>query len=129
LGKAVGGVTAGPGVFGRSEDGIGVMGRGSPAILADSVEGIAVLAQAVKGPGIEAHSKENQGGVFQSDKRAQIRLVPRGSGDPGQMATSEQGELAVTLTTDPRQPDVTVASLWFCTIGGIAGQSHWTKIA
>src|SRR5262249_62288106 len=122
--RSVGGVGAGPGVRGLSDDGLGVSAKGDTGVFADgktfgveaaSEEGTGVFAHATKGAGLRAHSKESQGGIFESEHRAQIRLVPRGpiNFDPNSFPQSDQGDLVVTLTTEPKRPDV-IASLWFC---------------
>jgi hypothetical protein len=113
--NSVSGVNA-PGVFGQSVDGIGVSAQGSTGLYASGTDG----------PGLQADSIESQGGVFTSQKRAQIRLVPVSGGpaDPGQFPQSDVGDLAVTFTDAPSFP-----GLWFCVVGGGPGQSRWKQIA
>ena len=104
----------GPGVQGQSKNGTGVVAIGDTG----------VFAQGITGPGLQATS-QSQGGTFESELRAQIRLVPSNSQtDPHQFPQSEVGELAVTFTDVPAFP-----SLWFCIVGGPPGQSLWKKIS
>ena len=114
ISHSVTGVT-GPGVRGESKDGIGVVAIGDTG----------VYARGIQGPGLQAYTKESQAGVFESEYRAQIRLVPSNNQrDPGQFPQSEVGDLAVTFPDVPASP-----SLWFCIVGGGPGQSQWKKIA
>jgi hypothetical protein len=133
ISHSVGGVGAGPGVRAESDDGIGVAAKGDTGVRAEGktygVEayshGTGVYARATKGLGLQAYSKESQGGAFESENRAQIRLIPSNSQtDPNQFPQSEVGDLAVTFTDVPAVP-----SLWFCIVAGGPGQSQWKKIA
>jgi hypothetical protein len=99
---------AGPGVYGESKDGIGVSAFGDTGIYAEGITGVGLQVK--------------------SGNRAQINLMPDTSKtalrDPTQFHLSEVGDLAVTITDLPNFP-----SLWFCVVGGPAGQSVWKKIA
>ena len=95
--------------------------RTVPALLP---RGYGCLCSRDNGPRLQATSK-NQGGIFESEFRAQIHLIPSDSQtDPHQFPMSEVGELAVTFTDVPAFP-----SLWFCLVGGGPGQSLWKKIS
>ena len=101
------------------------VGDGSSAV---GVRGESVGPNAgVKGPGITGHSVDSQGGVFDSVKNAQLLLVPIENLEPTQLSQSDAGALAAAITLDERGNKV--ASLWFCTVGGVPGKSKWTKIA
>jgi hypothetical protein len=106
--------TGGVGVSGQGigQKSIGVSGAGSTGVSASGTDG----------PGLQADSVDSQAGVFTSQKRAQIRLVPTAA-DPGQFPNSEVGDLAVTFADAPIS-----VSLWFCVIGGAPGQAVWKKI-
>jgi hypothetical protein len=79
------------------------------------------------GPGVDGRSKESHGGEFRSERTAQVRLVPGAFEDPNQLAQSQPGELAVTLTT--AEDGTKTAGLWFCMIGGPPGQSLGEQLA
>ena len=135
--RSVGGVGAGPGVRGLSDDGLGVAAKGDTGVFAEgktfgveagSDDGTGMFAHSTKGPGLHARSKDSQAGIFETSHRAQIRLVPLDIADPGQFPQSDEGDLAVTRIEDPKRPGSFIVSLWFCIGGGAAGQSNWTKI-
>jgi hypothetical protein len=113
ISHSLNGVT-GPGVQGQSKNGNGVLAIGDTG----------VVAQGTKGPGLQASSQQSQAGTFESESRAQIRLVPSSQTDPSQFPQSDLGDLAVTFTDVPAFP-----SLWFCIVAGGPGQSQWKKIA
>ncbi len=98
------------GVKGECKDklGTGVSAFGDTGIYAEGITGVGLQAK--------------------SQNRAQINLMPDTSStaqpDPTQFSMSEVGDLAVTITDAPNFP-----SLWFCVVGGRAGQSVWKKIA
>jgi hypothetical protein len=99
---------AGWGVKGECKDGTGVSAFGDTGIYAEGITGVGLRAK--------------------SGNRAQINLMPNTSetapSDPKQFPVSEVGDLAVTITDALNFP-----SLWFCVVGGPAGQSVWKKIA
>ena len=150
--SASGGVGAGPGVKGHSEDGIGLVGDGdvgasitgrSQGLTVDAdKQGLTVTADkaatitgkslglesfAETGAGLKGHSTQDFGGVFKSDKHAQVLLIPRDF-DPRQLDNSEPGSLAVNFGRDP-ETGRTFAQLWFCRVGGPPGTSQWHAIA
>jgi hypothetical protein len=134
ISHSVGGVGAGPGVRALSDDGIGVAAKGDTGVHSQgerygveaySDGGTGVYTRTTRGVGLQAYSKESQAGVFESEYRAQIRLIPSNSQrDPSQFPQSELGDLAVTFADPPSPP-----SLWFCIVAGGPGQSQWKKIA
>jgi hypothetical protein len=133
ISHSVGGVGAGPGVRAESDDGIGVAAKGETGVRAQGQkygveaysEDVGVYTRTTKGIGLQTYSKDSQAGTFESEYRAQIRLVPSNSQtDPRQFPQSEVGDLAVTFTDVPAFP-----SLWFCIVAGGPGQSQWKKIA
>jgi hypothetical protein len=80
-----------------------------------------------KGAGLRGHSTQDFGGVFKSDKVAQVLIIPHDF-DPRQLDDSIAGSLAVNTRRDPETGRV-FAQLWFCRIGGAPGTSDWRAIA
>ena len=135
------------GVFGRGEIGVsgdgangpGVHGRGTPGVRGEApgigpgvlAEGeTGVIAEGRDGPGVHARSLSDRAGIFETRGAiAQVWLIPLSSKikDPGQLPKSEAGELLVLKERNER--GLEIASLWFCTVGGPAGQAGWAKLA
>jgi hypothetical protein len=121
-----GGVGAGPGVRGSSDDGIGLVGQGDVGAILNG-KSLGLESSADSGAGIRGLSRQDFGGVFKSDKYAQVLLIPHDF-DPRQLDNSIAGSLAVNTARDPRTGRE-FAQLWFCRIGGPPGTSDWHAIA
>ena len=97
------------GVVGTTATGIGVHGVGEPS-----------------GDGVRGSSATGIGGVFESQKAAQIRLVPNGLATPEGRLSGVGGELVVTTSTAESGP---IFGLWFCAKGGNATSTTWQLVA
>lgn len=121
----------GPGVIGRADSNAGVSGvsTGGPGLLGEGDTG--AIAQGAGGPGLFATSRAEQAAVLESTEAAQLLLVPLRITDPtSEIRRSTAGELLVTIGPESKAGDAReVASLWFCRIGGGAGQTDWVKLA
>ena len=90
-------------------------------------ESLGLESFAETGAGLKGHSTQDFGGVFKSDKYAQVLIIPHDF-DPRQLDESVAGSLAVNTRRDPETGRV-FAQLWFCRIGGAPGTSDWRAIA
>jgi hypothetical protein len=131
------------GVSGDGVNGPGVHGRGLPGVQGDSSAGTGVLGQGVTGvvgeghggAGVQASSDTEQAAILESRLKAQVWLVPLRIKNPTLLPRSEAGEIVATIETlawpdVPRDvPPMEIASLWFCKVGGSAGQANWIKLA
>lgn len=70
------------GVKGESANSTGVQGisKLSPGVAGSSTEGIGVLGTSESGPGVFGTSAQDNGGVFQSRRSAQVFLIPNAIG-------------------------------------------------
>jgi hypothetical protein len=70
------------GVKGESANSSGVQGISelSPGVAGTSTEGIGVLGTSQRGPGVFGISSEDNGGVFESKRSAQVFLIPNDIG-------------------------------------------------
>jgi hypothetical protein len=101
-----------------------------------------VHGKSVLGPGIGVfgESDDGRGGVFQSNKQAQLQLVPRGvptiqrpqPGTPTPISTSypilpEKGRAGDLIVTKDERGDV---RLWFCVREFVEGgkQAGWAAV-
>lgn len=110
---------SGTGVLGISRTSIGVHGQ--------SESSTGVFGQTTSGFGVHGLSDGGPGGVFESTKAAQLRLVPRAMASPEGRVRGDGGELlATTDTGDSGQP---VFRLWFCTRAGDAASAAWELVA
>jgi hypothetical protein len=81
-GFGVRGIGGNGGVKGESVNSAGVQGISqlSPGLAGRSAEGIGVVGASDRGPGVFGSSSQDNGGVFQSNRSAQIFLIPNDIG-------------------------------------------------
>ncbi|MEV4927067.1 hypothetical protein [Streptomyces roseoverticillatus] len=115
--------TLASGVRGTSEQAAGVFGEGSPGVMGN-------------GPG------NGNGGVFESEKGAQLRLPPRRLGPLGPTApTTPQAVIVNDRRHGPGLPKngqagefttlddpAGTCTLWFCVSGPAPGPGRWAKV-
>jgi hypothetical protein len=159
-------------VFGPAEPGAGLLGRGGVSIPNDGKAGAGVIGLAggetkpsiddtanagvfgmgligVRGigssrDGVSGHSSESRGGIFSTNRAAQINLVPKSVQIGGEATIIEpigisQVSLAngaVPLPKDGRSGDLMAlvnpndgnSTLWFCVRGLGSGPARWAQV-
>ncbi|MET9959393.1 hypothetical protein ABZ128_09965 [Streptomyces sp. NPDC006326] len=146
------GRSQGIGVRGKGENGgiqgvgadraFGVQGIGSPGLHGFGEEdGIGVVGEGESGPGVFGASQLDNGGVFESQKSAQIRLLPRGidMGPRFGLAAPEghffiKGENPCPLPKSGRIGELTAVvdnqgqgTLWFC-VNSSGESAIWAQV-
>ncbi|MHC9296712.1 peptidoglycan-binding domain-containing protein [Mycobacterium sp. LTG2003] len=135
----VGDSTSGWGVHGISETNTAVVGfstsgfglhgdsKSNTAVVGTSETGIGVHGIG-KGPGegVRGSSTNGNGGVFDSEQAAPIRLLPRNIESPEGQMKGIGGELLVTMSTSESGENL---ALWFCIRGGDAVSALWELVA
>jgi hypothetical protein len=118
------------GVVGSSERGFGVHGisRGDNTGVVGSSEGggVGVHGLAASNSGVRGSSTSGNGGVFESELVAPIRLIPKAVATPEGTVTGSRGELLVTTFRDESGENF---ALWFCARGGDAASTVWELVA
>ncbi|MGC5171273.1 peptidoglycan-binding domain-containing protein [Microbacterium sp. DT81.1] len=118
------------GVVGSSERGFGVHGisRSDNTGVVGSSEGsgIGVHGLAATNSGVRGSSTSGNGGVFESELAAPIRLIPKALATPEGTVRGNGGELLVTTSHDESGQNF---ALWFCARAGDAASTVWALVA
>ncbi|MFD9125031.1 hypothetical protein [Kitasatospora sp. NPDC059571] len=132
------------GVAGEGDAGAGVIGRSGfgPGVAGVGDQGIGVLGESTGGQGLFGLSKTDNGGAFQSERWAQIWLMPRetdplppavphtpdavpvGERHPGPALprAGRAGELTALVDRDGH------CTLWLCTGPAPSGHATWAQL-
>ena len=112
-----GGSTGGTAVAGLSVNGSGVAGssvNGSGVTGNSAENGSGVAGTGVKGPGVTGTSTGDRGGVFASDRSAQLRLVPIVNPTGGLPQFGQFGDVYLRLRGDPDPNGTATIEMFLC---------------